>query len=77
MDFDSLKASGIGASFTWIVSDEISTSGYSSLIGIVFFRSVGAHRASVGDSATSGDLVFVDEEDGAGAFDIARRKTLS
>ena len=77
MDFDSLKASSIGASSTRIVGDKISTSCYLSSIGIVFFRTVGAHSASIGDSATVGNLVFVDEEDGASAFDIARRKILS
>ena len=78
MDFDGLKASGVGASFTKrVVGDDISASCYLSLIGMIFFRLVGAHGASMGDSATSGNLVFVDEEDGVGAFDIARRKTLS
>ena len=77
MKFDGLKASGIGASFTRIVGDEIFTSCYLSLIGIVFFRSVGTYSASIGDSATSGNLVFENEEDGTSAFDIARRKTLS
>ena len=50
---------------------------YSNAIGIVFFRAVCAYGASIGDSATVGNLVFVDEEDGVGAFDIAGRKTLS
>ena len=77
MDFDGLKASGIDASFTWVVGDEVSTSCYSILIGIVFFRSVGAYCLSIGDSATIGNLVFVDEEDGVDTFDIARRKPLS
>ena len=77
MDFDGLKASSVGASFTRIVGDEIAASCYSSLIGIVFFRSVDAHGASIGDSATVGNLVFVDEEDGVCAFDIARRRPLS
>ena len=77
MDFDGLKANGIGASFTWVVGEEVSTSCYSSSIGIVFFRVVGAYGASIGDSSTVGNLVFVDEEDGVGTFDIAGRKTLS
>ena len=77
MNFDGLKASGICASFIRIVGDEIFTSCYSSLIGIVFFRLVGTYSASIGDRATVGNLVFVDEEDGVGAFDIAKTKTLS
>ena len=77
MDFDGLKATGIGASLTWIVGDEVSTSGSSSSIEIIFFRSVCADRASIDDSATIGNLMFVDEKDGVGAFDIARRKPLS
>ena len=77
MDFDGLKASGVGASFTWVVDDEVYTSCYSSLIGIIFFRSTGAHGASIGDSATVRNLVFVDEEDSVGVFDIAGRKSLS
>ena len=59
MDFDGCKASGVGASLTWVVGDEVSTSCYSSSIEIVFFRSVGAHGASsIGDSATGGNLVL-------------------
>ena len=77
MNFDGLKVSGVYASFTRIVGDEISTRCYSSLIGIIFFRLVGVYSASIGDSTTSGDLVFVDEEDGVCTFDIARRKPLS
>ena len=77
MDFDGLKASDVGASLTWVVGDEVSISCYSSSIGIVFFRSVGAHGASIGDSTTMRNWVFVDEEDGVGAFDIAGRKSLS
>ena len=77
MDFDGLKASGIGASFTWVVGDEVSTSGYSSSIRIVSFRPKRAYSACIGDSATIENLVFVDEEDCVGAFDIAGRKTLS
>ena len=77
MNFDGVKASGVGASFTRIVGDEISTSCYSSLIGIVFFGPVGTYSASIGDSATGGNLVLVDEENGVGAFDIAGRKPLS
>ena len=77
MDFDGLKASGVSASLTWVVGDEVSASCYSSLIGIVFFRAVGAYSASIGDRGTVGNLVFVDEEYGVGAFDIARRKSLS
>ena len=77
MDFDGLKASGVGASLTWVVSYEVSTSWYSSLIRIVFFRSAGAQGESIGESATARNLVFVDEEDGADAFGIAGRKSLS
>ena len=77
MNFDGLKASSIGANFTRIVSDEISTSWYLSSIGIVFFRLVGAHSTSIGDSTTGGNLVFVNEENGVRAFDIVRRKPLS
>ena len=75
--FDGLKASAISASFSWVVSEEVSTSCYSGLIGIVFFRSIGAYGVSIGDSATVGNLVFLDEEDCVGAFDIAGRKSLS
>ena len=77
MNFDGLKASGVGASLTWVVGDEVPTSCYSSSIGMVFFRLVGAHSASIGDSAIMRNLVFADEEDGVGAFDIAGRKALS
>ena len=77
MDFDGLKASGISASHTWVVGDEVSTSCYSILIGIVLFRLVSAHGAGIGDSATVGNLVFVDEEDGVSAFDITGSKSLS
>ena len=42
-----------------------------------FFRAVGAYGANIGDSATVGNLVFIDKENGVGAFDIARRETLS
>ena len=77
MDFDGLKASGVGASFSLVVGDEISTSCYSSLIEIVFFRSVGAYGASIGDSVTVRNLVFVDEKDCVDAFDITGRKSLS
>ena len=41
------------------------------------FRLVGAYGAIIGDNVTVGILVFVDEEDGVGAFDIAGRKSLS
>ena len=75
IDFDGLKASGVGASFTWVVGDEVSTSCNSSLIGTVFFRAVGSYGTSIGDSATVKNLVFVDEEDSVGAFDIAGRKS--
>ena len=74
MDFDGLKASGVCARFIRIVRDEISVSYYSSLIGTVFFRPERVYSASIGGSATSGDLMFVDEEDGVRAFDIARKK---
>ena len=77
MDLDGLKASGVGASVTWVICDEVFTSCYSRLIGIIFFRSVGAHNASIGDSASVGNFVFVDEEDSVGAFDITGRKSLS
>ena len=77
MNFDGLKATGVGASLTWVIGDEVSTSSDSSLIGIICFGSVGAHGASIGDSATVMNLVFVDEEDGVGAFDISGRKSLS
>ena len=77
MNFDGLKASGAGATLIWVVGDEDSTSCCSSSIGIPFFRWVGAHGVSIGDSATVGNLVFVDEEDDVGAFDIAGRKSLS
>ena len=77
MDFDGLKASGVCASFIRVVGDEISASCYLSLIGIIFFRLVGAHSASIGDSATSGDLMSVDEENGVRAFYIAGWKPLS
>ena len=77
MNFDGLRASGVGASLTWVVADEVSTSCYSSSIGMVFFWSVGAHGANIGDSATMRNLVLVDKEDGVGAYDIAGRKSLS
>ena len=77
MNFDGLKASGVGATFISIVGDEISARSCLSSIGIIFFRLVGAYSASIGGSATSGYLVFVDEEDRVCAFDIARRKPLS
>ena len=77
MDFDGLKASGAGASLARVIGVEFSTSCDSSSIGIIFFRSIGAHSASIGDSATVRNLVFVDEKDGVGAFDISGRKSLS
>ena len=77
MNFDGLKASKFGASLTWVVGDEISTSCYSSLIGIVFFRAVGGHGANICDSVTVRNLVFVDEEDNVGVFDIVGRQSLS
>ena len=77
MNFDGLKASGVSASLAWVIGAEVSTSCYSSSIGIGFFRSVGAYSASIGDSATMRRLVFVDEEDGVGVFDISGGKSLS
>ena len=71
MNFDGFKTSGVGASLTGVVGDEIASSCDSSAIGIIFFRSVGAYSSSVGDCSTVGDLLLVDEEDGIGAFDIA------
>ena len=70
MNFDSLKVSGISASFTRIVSDE-------KFDWDRIFMSVGACSASIGDSATGGDLMLIDAEDGVRAFDIARRKPSS
>ena len=77
MNFNSFKASSICASFTRIVSNEISACRDASLVGIFFFRPEHTYSASVGDSATSGDLMLVDEEDCVRAFDIVRRKPFS
>ena len=71
------KSTGVGASLARIVGDEISTSCYSSSIGIILFRLVGTYSVSIGDIVTSGNLVFIDEEDSVSAFDIMRRKPLS
>ena len=71
------KSTGVGASLARIVGDEISTSCYSSSIGIILFRLVGTYSVSIGDIVTSGNLVFIDEEDSVSAFDIVRRKPLS
>ena len=72
-----LKPAEGSAGFARIVSDEISASRYLSPIGIFFFRPERANSASKCDSATSRDLMLVDEEDGIRAFAIARREPLS
>ena len=76
MKFNGLKASGVSAGFTRIFGDEISASRDASAIGIFFFRPERACSESVGDSATSGDLMLVDEENCVRAFDVARRESL-
>ena len=69
MDLDGFKSGCVGISVPGVIGDEVASHSYSCPLFFFFFRSYGADGVSVGDSATFGDLVFVNEENSTGAFD--------
>ena len=69
MDLDGFKAGCVGTNVSWVICDEVPARSDSCTLFFFLFRSHGADGAYISDGATLGDLVFVDEENGIGAFD--------
>ena len=69
MEFDCLCVCSLSGDNARVVEDEVATDCDPCLLGFFFLWAHGADNPWKGCCSAFGDLVFVDEEDGVGAFD--------
>ena len=73
---DGFKAGGLCAGFAGVIGDEVPSRRHSCTVLFIFFGADSANDSCVRHSSVGRHLVFVDEEDGVGSFDIARLDAL-